>query len=121
MRHFDSKDLVDEGTSGMDPQLGHVRGKVTDLDGYGLGRSMVWIRETGQCTYTDSEGNFTMTNIVPAQYMLIADCESYSQTTQVDVRVEAGDNPGINFVMPPSYCHGYNRSRIARRRGALAF
>lgn len=121
MRHFDSKGMVDEGTSGMDPQLGHVRGKVVDLDGYGLGRSMVWIRETGQSTYTDSEGNFTMTNVVPAQYMLIADCEGYSQAMQVDIHVEAGDNPGINFVMLPSYYHCYHRSRIARRRGALAF
>jgi hypothetical protein len=62
-----------------------------------------------------------MTNIVPALYMLIADCEGYSQATQVDVHVEAGDNPGINFVMLPSYYQSYNRSRIARRRGALAF
>jgi Carboxypeptidase regulatory-like domain len=103
--------------SGMDARLGHVRGRVTDMDGYGLGHSRIWVRETGRSTYTDSKGNFVLINVLPAIYSLVAESEGYSASTMVDVPVESGDNPGHNFVMFPNY----NRMRFGRRRGALAF
>jgi hypothetical protein len=121
MRYFNSEDATGEGKSGMDPQLGHVRGRVTDMDGYGIRHSRVWIRETGRGTYTDRDGNFVIINIVPALYTLIAESEGFSQSTLIDVPVESGDNPGRNFVMFPNYNHRFNRSRIGRRRGVLAF
>jgi hypothetical protein len=119
MRFFDSEDSMNEGKSGMDPQLGHVRGKVFDMDGYGIQHSRVWIRETGRSTYTDREGNFVIVNIVPALYTLIAESEGFSQSTLIDVPVESGDNPGRNFVMFPNYNHHYNRSRVGHRRGPV--
>jgi hypothetical protein len=117
MRYFDSEDAMNEGKSGMDPQLGHVRGKVLDMDGYGIRRGRVWIRETGRSTYTDRDGNFVIINVVPALYTLIAESEGYSQSTLIDVPVESGDNPGRNFVMFPTY----TRARSGRPRGAFAF
>ncbi|HMD68439.1 MAG TPA: carboxypeptidase-like regulatory domain-containing protein [Chitinivibrionales bacterium] len=105
------------GTSGMDPKLGHIRGKVLDMDGSGIGHSRVWIRETGRCAYTDGNGNFVLINVPPAVYSLIAESEGYAQSVLTDVPVEAGDNPGYLFVMYPHYA----RSRVDRRRGALAF
>jgi hypothetical protein len=103
--------------SGMNPFLGHVRGRVMDMDGYGLMHSRIWVRETGRCTYTDSDGNYVLINVVPAIYSLVAESEGYSPATLVDVSIENGDNPGYNFVMFPHY----HRTRLGRRQGALAF
>ncbi len=102
---------------GMDPRLGHVRGKVLDMDGGPIRHCRVWIRETGHCTYSDDCGDFVLINVVPAVYSLIAESEGYSQSVSADVPVEGGDNPGHLFVMYPQY----TRARIDRRRGALAF
>jgi hypothetical protein len=103
--------------SGMDPRLGHIRGRVTDMDGNGLGHSRIWVRETGRSTRTDSRGNFVLINVVPAIYSLVAESEGYTQSTIIDVPIESGDNAGNNFVM----FRNYNRMRMGRRRGALAF
>lgn len=112
----DAREMVTT-LSGMSPALGHIRGRVTDMDGYGLGQSRIWVRETGRCTYTDSKGNFVLINVVPAVYSLVAESEGYSPATMVDVPIEGGDNPGHNFVMFPNY----NRMRFGRRHGALVF
>jgi Carboxypeptidase regulatory-like domain len=112
---FDSD--LSGGKSGMDPRLGHLRGKVLDMDGIGVPHSRVWIRETGRCAYTDEKGNFVLINVPPAVYSLIAESEGYSQSVFTDLPVEAGDNPGHVFVMYPQYA----RTRLERRRGALAF
>ena len=106
-----------EKRSGMDPRFGHVRGRVMDMDGNGLGHSRIWVRETGMSTRTDSYGNFVLINVLPAIYSLVAESEGYSPSTMVDVPVESGDNPGHNFVMFPNYY----RLRTGRRRGALIF
>ncbi len=108
---------LSSGTSGMDPRLGHIRGKVLDMDGTGIGHSRVWIRETGRFAYTDGNGNFVIINVSPAVYSLIAESEGFSQSVLTDVPIEAGDNPGHLFVMYPHYA----RSTVGRRRGALAF
>ena len=121
MWYLDSEDSMNEGKSGMDPQLGHVRGKVFDMDDNGISHSRIWIRETGRSTYTDRQGNFVMINIVPAIYTLIAESEGFSQSVMPDMPVIVGDNPGFLFLMCPHYSRHYNRSRIGRRRGALAF
>ena len=117
MLNSDYEDRMDAAKSGIDPRLGHVRGRVTDVAGYGLGHSRIWVRETGQNTYTDPEGNYVLINVLPAIYSLVAESEGYSPSTIIDVPVESGDNPANNFVMFPSY----NRTRIGRARGALAF
>jgi Carboxypeptidase regulatory-like domain len=105
------------GKSGMNPRLGHIRGRVLDMDGIGIRHSRVWIRENGRFTYTDENGNFVLINVVPALYSLIAESEGYSQAIFTDAPVESGDNPGYVFVMHPRY----SRFRVERRRGALAF
>ncbi len=89
--------------SGLNPMLGHIRGKVTDIDGKGLKHSRIWIRETGRSTYTDNYGNFVLINVVPAIYTLIAENEGYTQAVLTDISVESGDNPGNRFIMHPKY------------------
>ena len=95
----------------MDPCLGHVRGRVVDLDGRGILNGRVWIRETGRSTYTDESGNFVLVNVPPAVYSLVAESEGYAQAVITDVPVEIGDNPGNLFVMYPQY----SRSRFDHR------
>jgi hypothetical protein len=106
-----------EKSSVMGPRMGHVRGRVRDIDGYGLGHSRIWVRETGQNTLSDAKGNFVLINMLPGVYSLIAESEGYCRSTLIDVTVESGDNPGHNFVMFPAY----NGRRIAPGPGALAF
>jgi|GEM_PF-1893972 hypothetical protein len=101
-----------EKRSVMDPRLGHVRGRVTDMDGHGLGHSRIWVRETGQNTLSDAQGSFVLINVLPAVYSLIAESEGYSQATLIDVPVFNGNNPGCNFILFPTY----NRRRIVRGR-----
>ncbi len=104
-------------TSGMNPTLGHIRGRVVDMDGSAIGHSRVWIRETGRGTYSDDCGNFVIINVPPAMYSLVSECQGYSQSVLTDVPIENGDNPGHVFVMYPHYV----RSRMERKRGSLAF
>lgn len=105
-----------EKRSVMDPRMGHVRGRVTDMDGYGLEHSRICVRETGQSTYTDAKGNFVLINVLPAVYSLMAESEGYSQSALSHVPIESGDNPDRNFVMFPAY----KRRRIFQGHGALA-
>ena len=111
---FDSE--LAGGRSGMDPRLGHLRGKVLDITGNSLENCRVWIRETGRCTYTDGCGNFVLINVPPAVYSLIAESEGYSQSVHTDVPVEPGDNPGHVFFMLPQY----SRSKMERICDAFA-
>jgi len=86
-------------TSGLNAILGHVRGRVTDMNGFGIKHCRVWIRETGRSTYTDANGSFVLINIVPAIYTFIAECEEYPQSVLTDISIEGGDNPGHLFLM----------------------
>jgi hypothetical protein len=117
MRKLDYEAPMNEGKTGMDSQLGHIRGKVLDIDGNGVSRCRVWIRETGRGTCTDKDGNFVMINVAPAIYTLVAESEDHSLATLIDVPVITGDNPGFLFVMFPQYA----RSRRGRAQGALAY
>ncbi len=101
--------------SRMNPSLGHIRGKVTDIDGYGLKNARIWVRETGLSALSDDKGNFVIINNKPGIYNLIAECQGYGRSETVDVVVEPGDNPGLNFIMFQTY----NRLRQGRRRGSL--
>ena len=112
----DMPDIRDYNTM-LDSTLGHIRGRVTDMDGNGIANSRIWIRETGRSTYTDSFGNFIMINLVPALYSIIAESEGYSQSLSVDIPVECGDNPGQLLMLYPVY----NRVRFGRRKGVMAF
>lgn len=107
--------VVGQGFSRMNNVLGHIRGKVTDIDGYGLKNSRIWVRETGLCAMSDACGNYVLINNKPGIYSLVAECQGYSRSEFVDAIVEQGDNPGFNFVMFQTY----NRLRQGRRRGSL--
>jgi hypothetical protein len=79
--------------------LGHIRGRVADIDGCDIGGCKVWIRENGRSAYSDGSGNFTMINIKPALYTLVVECEGFSPFVIADLPIEPGDNPGHVFTI----------------------
>ena len=109
----------------LDHTLGHIRGKIVDIDGYAISGARVWLRETGQDAYADAEGNFIVINITPGLYTLIVECEGYSLCVSPDVPVEVGDNPGLRFVMHSFpvpqrlYSQIFQSKGIARLRPSL--
>jgi hypothetical protein len=118
MKQFDVELMEQvQKTNTMDPLAGHIRGQVIDLDGDGVRNTRVSIHELDRFAYTDDKGNFSLINLPPALYTLIAESEGlYSRAIMPDVAVERGDNPGYTIIMCPQYM----RMRPGRRRGAFA-
>jgi hypothetical protein len=83
----------------LDRSLGHVRGKITDVYGEGIMGCRVWLRETGQSSYTDFEGHFLLPNINPGLYSIIVDCEGYTTSVIPDITVDIGENSGYCFAL----------------------
>lgn len=83
----------------LDHTMGHIRGKVIDINGKEIEGSKIWIRETGQSTYSDKYGNFVMINIAPSLYTVVIEREGYSLSLTPDLPILLGDNPGHLFVM----------------------
>jgi hypothetical protein len=83
----------------LDHTMGHIRGKITDINGKEIEESKIWIRETGQSTYSDKYGNFVMINIPPALYTVVIEHEGYSLSVSPDLPILLGDNPGHLFVL----------------------
>lgn len=83
----------------LDHTMGHIRGKVIDIDGDAIEGSKIWIRETGQSTYSDRNGNFVLINIPPALYTVVIEHEGYSLSVMPDLPIFLGDNPGHLFVL----------------------
>lgn len=94
-----NKSFSNEHVMSLDHTMGHIRGKVTDLNGKEIEGSKIWIRETGQSTYSDKYGNFVMVNIPPALYTLVIEREGYSLSVTPDLPILLGDNPGHLFVL----------------------
>ena len=83
----------------LDHTMGHIRGKVIDIDGKEIEGSKIWIRETGHSTYSDRYGNFVLINIPPALYTVVIEHEGYSLSVTPDLPVLLGDNPGHLFAL----------------------
>jgi len=83
----------------LDGAMGHIRGKVIDINNNGLFRSKIWIRETGQHTYSDKNGNFILINIPPAIHTIVVEHKGCSLSTYPDLPIKTGDNPDFRFVM----------------------
>ena len=100
----DRQFFPDAGT--LYASLGHIRGKIVDIDGNGIGGCKVWIRENGQSAYSDASGNFAMINIKPTLYTIVVECEGFSPFVITDLPIEPGDNPGHVFTihsLAPAY------------------
>jgi len=89
----------DQNFSRLDHTMGHIRGKITDMNGKEIQGSRVFIRETGHTTYSDKYGNFVLINIPPALYTLAIEHEEFSLSVTLDFPVLLGDNPGHIFVL----------------------
>jgi len=93
----DTQFFPDDGT--LYASLGHIRGKIVDIDGHGIDGCKVWIRENGQSAYSDDSGNFAMINIKPTFYTIVVECEGFSPFVITDLPIEPGDNPGHVFTI----------------------
>ena len=87
----------------LDHSMGHMRGKIVDIDGRGISGCRIWIRETGQQACADAHGNFVMINILPALYTIVVECLGYSLSVSPDIPIVIGDNPGFSAVMHALY------------------
>ncbi|HAJ78195.1 MAG TPA: hypothetical protein DCO75_00355 [Fibrobacteres bacterium] len=83
----------------LDHTMGHIRGKIIDINGKTIEGSKILIRETGQSIYSDNQGNFVLINIPPALYTVAIEHEGYALSVMPDLPVLIGDNPGHIFVL----------------------
>ena len=89
----------DQNFSRLDHTMGHIRGKITDINGKEIEGGRVFVRETGHTTYSDKYGNFVLINIPPSLYTLAIEHEEFSLSVTPDFPVLLGDNPGHLFVL----------------------
>jgi hypothetical protein len=101
----------------LDHTMGHIRGKIIDINGKEIEGSKIWIRETGQSTYSDKYGNFILINIPPALYTVIIEREGYSPSISPDLPVMIGDNPGHLFTL----CSWDNPKKMRRENFSNEF
>lgn len=85
--------------SRLDHTMGHIRGKIIDINGKEIEGSKICIRETGQSVYSDAYGNFVLINIPPALYTVVVEHEQYSLSVTPDLPIFIGDNPGHFFTL----------------------
>jgi hypothetical protein len=88
-----------ETTISLAHTLGHIRGRVIDMDDVGISGCVIFIQETNQVSATDKNGNFVMINIAPAVYTIAVECKGYFPAIFRKVIILPGDNPGFEFVM----------------------
>jgi hypothetical protein len=89
----------EHGFNQLDHTMGHIRGKIVDINGKIVEGSKILIRETGQSIYSDKHGNFVLINIPPALYTVVIEHEGYAPSVMPDLPVLLGDNPGHVFVL----------------------
>lgn len=89
----------DQNISRLDHTMGHIRGKVIDINGKEIEGSKILIRETGQSVYSDKFGNFVLINVPPALYTVVVEHEDFSLSVTPDLPIFLGDNPGHLFTL----------------------
>jgi hypothetical protein len=88
----------DQNISRLDHTMGHIRGKIIDINGKEIEGSKILIRETGHTTCSDKYGNFVLINIPPALYTVVVEHEDFSLSVTPDLPIFLGDNPGHLFT-----------------------
>jgi hypothetical protein len=78
--------------------LGHIRGKVVDMDEAGIGGCVIYIKGTNQVSATDKNGNFVLINIVPAVYTITVECRGYFPAVFCRVIVLPGIIRDLNLL-----------------------
>jgi hypothetical protein len=89
------------GFSTLKVELGHIRGTVVAGDGMVIAGCKIRILETNHITQSDEQGNFTMINMMPGCYTILAEYTGYSVAIAPNTSIEAGDNPGFRFIINP--------------------
>jgi hypothetical protein len=95
MTQFQCKDILNR----LDHTMGHIRGKIVDINGKAIEGSKILIRESGHRTFSDKQGNFIAINIPPALYTICVEHEGYAPSVTPDLPVFLGDNPGHLFSL----------------------
>lgn len=92
---------------GNPPSTGIISGNVKDGAGANVSGATVTTTTGGYTTTTDSSGNYTLSNVTPATYSVVASKTGYNSQTQTGKTVNAGATTTCNFT-------------ITRQTGAIA-
>lgn len=79
--------------------FGSIRGRVTDSFGTGLGGVTVEVVGGNTFATTDSNGNYSITNLPQGAYTITASLSGY-ETVKQSVFVYAGKTTELNFALP---------------------
>ncbi|MFT6849788.1 MAG: outer membrane receptor protein involved in Fe transport [Sphingobacteriales bacterium] len=88
---------------GVFAQSGSIKGKVTDKEAaFPLIGVTVIIEGTTNGSVVDFDGNFSINNLKPGKYNVVASYMSYKTKKFTDVQVKAGQAVKLDFQMEPS-------------------
>jgi TonB-linked SusC/RagA family outer membrane protein len=81
-------------------QAGQVNGAVTSLEtGQPLGAVQVYLEGTGRASITRADGSFTISDIPPGTYTLVAQSIGYQQLRQPDVAIAPGATVSLSLQL----------------------
>jgi TonB-linked SusC/RagA family outer membrane protein len=81
-------------------QNGQITGTVVNAESLQpLGAIQVYIDGTGRASITRSDGSYTITNVPPGTYTVIAQSIGYQQARQTGINVGAGSTATVNFQL----------------------
>lgn len=81
------------------PQVGVISGRVTSSDGEPLSSATVRLEDTGYRTVTDDEGRYTLSDVDPGSYRVIAEMLGYADERRSNVQVVAGETTNVDFSL----------------------
>jgi outer membrane receptor for ferrienterochelin and colicin len=78
-----------------------IRGKVTDEKGAPILGATVFLNNN-QGNYTEEDGSYEITGVVPGSYSLTASFVGYESQTKFNIIVKSKGNPAFNFTLTES-------------------
>ena len=77
----------------------NLYGTVTDIKGEPVAGAAVYLEGTQQGATTDMEGNYTIKDVVPGSYNLIASYIGFRTQTKYNILVRSVGTPDYNFIL----------------------
>jgi len=74
-------------------------GTVTDESGQPIGGASVYLEGTEKGAQTDFDGNYSLPEVIPGSYNLVASYIGYKTQTQYNIIVRSKGTPNYNFVL----------------------
>ncbi len=97
-------------------QSGKIAGKITDAEtGEGLPGANIVIRQTGQGTASDTDGNYFILNVRPGTYEVTASMVGYAAVNKTEVNVRLDQTTTVDFVLRIQTIEGEEITVVAER------